>query len=85
MAIMYVLYWLCIYSGGETGNNEIWSFKIKFNTGHSQSLSKTIGISNKVFCTSGPNLVILARMGDELWHWQAFVVIHACHRETKQQ
>ena len=27
---------------------------------------KTIGILTKVFCTSGPNLVVLAWTGDEL-------------------
>ena len=32
---------------------------------------KTIGILANVFCTSGPNLVILAWMGDELWCGQA--------------
>ena len=32
---------------------------------------KTIGILTNVFWTSGPNLVILAWMGDELWCGQA--------------
>ena len=32
---------------------------------------KTIGILTKVFCTSGPNLVVLAWTGDELSHGQA--------------
>ena len=32
---------------------------------------KTIGILTNVFCTSGPNLMILAWMGDELWCRQA--------------
>ena len=36
-----------------------------------QSTPKTIGILTKVFCTSGPNLVVLARTGDELSHGQA--------------
>ena len=36
-----------------------------------QSTPKTIGILIKVFCTSGPNLVVLAWTGDELWHGQA--------------
>ena len=31
----------------------------------------TIGILTKVFCTSGPNLVILAWMGGDLWCGQA--------------
>ena len=30
-----------------------------------------MGILTNVFCTSGPNLVILASMSDELWCWQA--------------
>ena len=47
---------------------EILTFKVKFDLeGQSQSPSKTIGNLNNVFCTSGPNLVILAWMGDKLW------------------
>ena len=38
-------------------------------TCQAQSTPKTILI--KVFCTSGPNLVVLARKGDELSHGQA--------------
>ena len=34
-----------------------------------QSTPKTI--LTKVYCTSGPNLVVLARSGDELLHGQA--------------
>ena len=40
-------------------------------TCQAQWTSKTIGILTKVFCTSGPNLVVLARTGDELSHGQA--------------
>ena len=40
-------------------------------TCQAQSTPKTIGILNKVFCTSGPNLVVLARTDDELSHGQA--------------
>ena len=36
-----------------------------------QSTPNSIGILTKVFCTSGPNLVVLARTGDELSHRQA--------------
>ena len=44
------------------------TFSVKFDLeGHGQLPPKTIGILAKVFCTSGPNLVILAWMGDELW------------------
>ena len=40
-------------------------------TCQAQSTPKTIGILTKVFCISGPNLVVLARTGDELSHGQA--------------
>ena len=47
-------------------------FENKLNlTCQAQSTPKTIGILTKVFCTSGPNLVVLARTGDELLHRQA--------------
>ena len=47
-------------------------FENKFNlTCQAQSTPKTIGILTKVFCTSGPNLVVLAWMGDELSLGQA--------------
>ena len=42
----------------------IMKFWVKFDLeGQGQSLPKTIGILTKVFCTSGPNLVILALTG----------------------
>ena len=44
-------------------------FENKLNlTCQAQSTPQTIGILTKVFCTSGPNLVVLARTGDELSH-----------------
>ena len=47
-------------------------FGNKFNfTCHAQSTHKTIGILTKVFCTSGPNLVVLDWTGDELSLGQA--------------
>ena len=47
-------------------------FENKFNlTCQAQSAPKTIGILTKVFCTSGPNFVVLAWTGDELSHRQA--------------
>ena len=47
-------------------------FENKLNlTCQAQSTPKTIEILTKVFCTSGPNLVVLARTGDELSHGQA--------------
>ena len=47
-------------------------FENKLNlTCHAQSTSTTIGILTKVFCTSGPNLVVLTWTGDELSREQA--------------
>ena len=44
----------------------------KFNlTCQAQSTPKTIEILTTVFCTSGQNLVVLARTGDELSHGKA--------------
>ena len=40
-------------------------------TCQTQWTPKTIEILTKVFCTSGPNLMVLARTGDELSHGQA--------------
>ena len=40
-------------------------------TFHAQSIPQRIGILNRVFCTSGPNLVHLAWMNDEFSHGQA--------------
>ena len=52
--------------------SEILTFKVKFDRGgQNQSPSKTMGILTKVFCISGPKLVILAWMVDELWCGQA--------------
>ena len=46
-------------------NNQ--DFENKFNlTCQAHSTTKTIGILTKVFCTSGPILVVLAWTGDEL-------------------
>ena len=48
------------------------TYWIKFDLeGWGQLPPKTIGILTNVFCTSGPNLVILAWMVDELWGGQA--------------
>ena len=48
------------------------TFSVKFDLeGQGQLPPKTIGILINVFCTSGPNLLILAWMGDELWCGQA--------------
>ena len=48
-----------------TFSSHIWPWR-------SRSIApKTIGILTNVFCTSGPNLVILVLMGGELWCGQA--------------
>ena len=57
-------------------NEVAFDFQVKFDLDdQNQSSPKTIGILTKVFCTSGPNLVILASMGDWHTHWQT-------HRHT---
>ena len=54
-------------------NGVNFDFEVKFDLeGQGQSLPKTIGILTKVFYTYGPNLVILAWMGDELSRGQAW-------------
>ena len=51
---------------------DILTFSVKFYfEGQGQLSPKTTGIVTKVFCTSGPNLVVLARMDDELSCGQA--------------
>ena len=56
---------LCISSSGETRK---LTFQVKFDLeGQGQLPPKTIEILTKLFCTSGPNLVILAWIGNELW------------------
>ena len=48
------------------------TFQIKFDLeGQGQLPSKTIWILTKLFSTDGPNLMILAWMGNELWYGQA--------------
>ena len=61
MAVMYFLSsGKCTYSGGETGHNEILTFKLNLTwKSLGQSPPQMIVILTKVFCTSGPNLVIL--------------------------
>ena len=56
----------------EPQNGVTFDFEVKFDLeGQGQSPPKTIGILTKVFYTYGPNLVILARTGDELSRGQA--------------
>ena len=54
-------------------NNEAkFDFQIKLDfEGQDRSSPKTMRTLTKVFCTSVPNLVILASMGDELSCGQA--------------
>ena len=51
-------------------NKQDFENKLNF-TCQAQSTPKTTGTLTKVFCTSGPNLVVLAQTGDELSHRQA--------------
>ena len=47
---------------------ENWTFEVKFDPEDQVQLSpKTIEVLTKLFSTFGPNLVILAWMGNELW------------------
>ena len=58
-------------SRGQAQNGVNFDFEVKFDLeGQGQSPQKTIGIINKVFYTYGPNVVILAWMGDELLRGQ---------------
>ena len=55
------------FSSGQAQNGVNFNFEAEFNLeAHGQSPHKTIGILTKVFYISGPNLVILAEMVDEL-------------------
>ena len=57
------------FSGEQTWHSWNSDFEVKsHHEDQHQSIPQTIGISTKVFCTSGPNLVILAWRGDKLWH-----------------
>ena len=57
---------------GQAQNGVNFDFAVKFDLeGQGQSPPKTIGILTKVLYTYGPNLVILAWMGDELSRGQA--------------
>ena len=66
---MVVIWWLCISSSGETRKfdflGQIWPWR-------SRSIAtKKTGILAELFCTSGPNSVIIAAMDNELWCGQA--------------
>ena len=54
-------------SYGQAQNEVKFNFQVNFNIeGPDQLPSKAIGTLPKLFCTSGPNVVILAWMDDEL-------------------
>ena len=58
---------------GQAQNGVNFDFEVKFYLeGHGQSTPQIIGILTKVFYTYGPNLMILAWMGNELWSGQAW-------------
>ena len=63
---LVVIWWLCISNSGEARKfdflSQIWPWRSR-----SIAPPKTIGILTNVFCISGPNLVILAWMGEKLW------------------
>ena len=53
-------------------NNPNFDFDVKFDLeGQGQSTPQTIPSLTKVFCTFGPNLVILTWTSDKLSRWQA--------------
>ena len=62
----------------------IFYFEVKFDLEvQGQLTPKTIGILIKAFCSSGPNLVILAWTGDKLSSGQASD--YRTHRRTHRQ
>ena len=66
---------------GQAQNGVNFYFEVKFDLeGQGQSPPKTIRILTKVFYTYGPNLLILAWMGDELSRGQASA--YRTHRRT---
>ena len=68
----------------QNGVNFDFFFKVKFDLeGQGRLPPQTIGALTKVFYTYGPNLVILAWMGDELSCGQARD--YRTHRHTDRQ
>ena len=75
ISIIYLLWWLCIYPGGQTGQNGIWTFKLNLTLMVKVNRPKTIGTLTKLLGTSGPHLFVLPWTGEELsrgetgdWH-----------------
>ena len=74
-------WWMMVWT---TQNMVIFHFEVKFDLEvHSQLPPKTIEILTKVFCSSGPNMVILAWTGDKLLRGQASD--YRTHRSTHRQ
>ena len=64
----------CVYFSGETEQGFKLNLTLKVRASHLPT-----GLLTKVFCTSDPNLVILAWMGDELWRGRAsYGLTHRC-------
>ena len=71
---------------GQAQNGVNFEFGVKFDLeGQGQLPPKTIGNLTKVFCFSGPNLVILAWTGDELSSGQASDWYTHKHRHRQRQ
>ena len=69
---------------GQAQNMVIFHFEVKFDLEvQGQLPPKTIGILTKVFCSSGPNLVILAWTCDKLSRGEASD--YRTHRRTHRQ
>ena len=70
------------WSCGQAQNSVNFDFQVKFDfEGQGQSTPKTTGISTKMFCVSGSNLVILAGTSHKLsrgqahdWHYLALLM-----------
>ena len=74
-------WWMMACTSSKYGN---FYFEVKFDLEvQGQLTPKTIGILTKVFCSSGPNLVILTWTGDKLLRGQASD--YRTHRRTHRQ
>ena len=72
MPIMYLFWWLCVYSSDQTGHKKILIFKLDLTSKVKiHRPPKTEGILTKVFCIVCANFVVLVWTGDKLWRGQA--------------
>ena len=74
-ASLVVIWWLYISNSGEARkfdiSSQIWHWILRSTSPPPpKKQKKTVGNLTKVFCISGPTLVILAWNGDELWSGQ---------------